>query len=109
VTPRDWAIIGLLVLTAVMVVRWHLMSVNMGLGKPIFRSQRRAQKLSRLEREGYHLDYEGKTTCSSCHNYCGQCGDTSRHGLTLTEYEEKFWGGPEAAAPTTPPPPKPER
>jgi hypothetical protein len=52
--------------------------------------QERDADLKRLLKEGYALK-DGKTVCSFCGVYCGQCSDASRHGLTLAEYRAKYW------------------
>lgn len=58
--------------------------------KQVKEDQQRHVDKSRLAREGYWLDLDGKTRCTCCGSNCGQCGD-DRSGMTLTEYKERYW------------------
>lgn len=49
------------------------------------------ERYTKLAREGYIINESGVTTCTFCRTYCGQCSDGCRHGLTMDEYEERFW------------------
>lgn len=55
------------------------------------RDQEHLDDLRKLAKSGYVIDENGLTTCMVCGGYCGQCGSTKGHGLTLEEYRQKFW------------------